>query len=90
METEARMQAFLTRLWELQAEAGLTDAELARKMGVDPALICRAKRDTTRTVGSKFLLGAGSVFTELGFVLFPDLSIITSDMSEIEDEEGAA
>lgn len=86
MDTEARMQTFLARLWELQADAGLTDADLARQMGVDQALISRAKRDHPKTVGSKFLLRAGTVFPELGFLLFPDLSNITTDMSPVKTE----
>lgn len=90
MDTEARTLAFLQRLWELQAEAGLTDAVLARRMGVDQALVCRAKRDKPRTVGSKFLLGAGSVFPELGLLLFPELSIMNDDFSEIEEERAAS
>ena len=86
MDAQARMQGFLSRLWTLQADAGLSDAELARKMGVDQALVSRAKHPGTKSVGSKFLLGAGSVFPELGFLLFPDLSIIQSDLSEVEEK----
>ncbi len=90
MDQETRMQAVLTRLWELQAEAGLSDADLARRMNVDQALISRTKRRRAKTFGMKFFLGAVEVFPELGFLLSSDLSIIRSDLPIVKDEEQAS
>lgn len=90
MDTAARLGAFLDRLWELQKAAGITDAELARRMHVDQALISRAKRPGAEpSFGMKFALGACDLFPELLFFLASDMSIITSDV-RIDTSEGAA
>ena len=83
------MQAFLQRLWDLQARASLSDAALAREMGVDQALISRAKRGPAKTVGIKFILGATDRFPELRRLLFPEVSIITSDVQKLTDERAS-
>lgn len=84
-----REQAFLTRLWELQAEAGLTDAALARELGVNQSHIWRAKNDPTRTFGIKFALGACDRFPELRTLLFGNVPIGQSNMT-VGTNEGAA
>ena len=83
------MQAFLQRLWELQAEAGLSDPALAREMGVNQSHVWRAKHDPTRTFGVKFLLGACSRFPELRFVLSGDIPIRTLECA-VENTEAAS
>lgn len=72
-----REQAFLTRLWELQAEAGLSDTALARELGVNQSHIWRAKNDPSRTFGIKFALGACDRFPELRDFLFGEMPIST-------------
>ena len=89
MDNAARMQAFLTRLWELQATAGLTDTALAREMGVNYSHVWRAKHDPSRMFGAKFILGACSRFPELGFVLSGDIPIRTLECA-VENTEAAS
>ncbi len=69
----SRERAFLAKLWEMQAEAGLSDAALARDMGVSHSHVSRAKHDPTRVFGVKFLLGACDRFPELAFFLSRDI-----------------
>lgn len=85
-----REATFLKRLSELQQDAGMTDADLARAMGVDQSLISRVKRSDPPTFGIKFALGACDRFPELRFLLFPDVPILTSDVPVLTDGEGAA
>ncbi len=85
-----REGAFLARLWELQAAAGKSDADLARAMGVDQSLISRVRRTDPPTFGIKFALGACEVFPELRFFLFPNIPILTDAVSIDTNGEGAA
>lgn len=86
---QSREHAFLTKLWELQAEAGLSDAALAREMGVSHSHVSRAKHDPTRTFGVKFLLGACDRFPDLALFLFHNMPIGTGNMT-VGTDEGAA
>jgi hypothetical protein len=86
MDNAARMQAFLTRLWELQDKAGLTDTALAREMGVNYSHVWRAKNDPYRPGGAKFILGACSRFPELSFVLSGDIPVRTVECADHPDE----
>jgi transcriptional regulator with XRE-family HTH domain len=40
---DGRHTTFLERLWELQAEAGLSDSELARRLGVQQSYVSRLR-----------------------------------------------
>lgn len=80
MNHVARQQEFLARLWELQGAARMSDAELARRIGVHQAAISRRRNGGARTLSTKFILGAVDTFPELGCILHPDLQIITSDL----------
>ena len=89
MQHTEREQAILRRLWELQADAGLSDAALARRLGVAQSNISRAKRCLNQSVSVKFLLGACSAFPALAFVVFPELQINTDNVHDCTDK-GAA
>lgn len=89
MQHRTREQAFLARLWELQAEAALNDAALARVVGVSSSNISRAKRRAHQTVSVKFMLAACDRFPELVFLLFPDLRI-RNGSDQIRIGKGAA
>lgn len=84
-------QAFLDRLWKLQDDAKLTDAQLAHEMGVNQSHIWRAKKDPSRTFGIKFARGAVRWRPELAFFLHPEMRIGHHDMPiSSKDGEGAA
>lgn len=90
MDHAARMQAFVKRLWELQDATHMTDAQLARRIGIHQAALSRLRNNEGHeTVGTKFLIGACSAFPELGFTLLPELQIITTPMQIDTDEEVA-
>lgn len=93
MQQQGREQTVLRRLWELQADAGLSDSALARRIGVDQSNVSRAKHgadNPDRSVSVKFLLGACDTFPELVFLLFPDLHARTGTMHRCTEQEGAA
>lgn len=87
--SDPRERAFLGRLWELQADAGLTDSALAREMGVNHSHVWRAKHDPTRTFGMKFLLGACDRFPELRFYLFAESPILSDACADGGKDEVA-
>lgn len=89
MQQQGREQAVLTRLWELQAEAGLSDAALARALMVAQSNVSRAKREADRSVSVKFLISACDAFPELVFLLFPNLHQCTTPVRKCTTE-GAA
>lgn len=86
---DTRERAFLDRLEQLQKAAGLSDTELARRMGVSYTMLWRAKNDDSRSFGLKFADGARSVFPELRGFLLGDSPIITVDALTGTDEGGA-
>lgn len=65
-------RAFLERLWQAQSEAGLSDAALAREIGVQHSTVWRAKYDPIRTFGLDFAIAACRRFPELGSLLLGD------------------
>ncbi len=71
-------EAFLARLWELQAEQGLSGSALARDLGVSPGYISRMKRGARgHRLSLNFAHRATQRFPELALFLTSDLPIIT-------------
>jgi hypothetical protein len=80
--SEEVTRKFLARLWALQAEAGLSNAELAERIGCDASYIShlRAWR-RRRRLGLDIALGAASVFPELrAFFLPSDFPVSNTDV----------
>lgn len=76
---------FLRALWVEQAEAGISDAQLARDLGCDRAYISRLKGDANRpsNISMEFAVRAGTRFPALRVLLnsfFPD------EMSKVDGE----
>jgi transcriptional regulator with XRE-family HTH domain len=74
--TEEMTRRFLTRLWELQADAGLTNAELARRLGCSASYIHHIKTGRPgrgKSLGLNLVLAAVSLFPELNSFLVADL-----------------
>lgn len=84
-----RKRAFLERLWDLQTEAGLSDAALARELGVRQSAICRAKQAIDRTFGLDFAMRAGDRFPELRALLFTESPIGINCVPTREDERAS-
>lgn len=72
--------AFLARLWELQAEHGLTGAALARELGISEPYLSRLKRGIRgQRLSVNFVHRAVQRFPELAFFLTSGLPIIKDD-----------
>lgn len=80
-------EVFLQHLWRLQAEAGISDAELARRMGHERSYISRLKSETdkTRNVSLSFAVRAVRLFPELRGVLD---SFLPQEVSEFTESLG--
>lgn len=88
--TEETTRAFLRRLWELQAERGLRNADLARALGISASYVSRLKsRPRVMRLGYAIALAAVREFPELGIFLRSDLPEIQEDRTIIKpaDEE---
>lgn len=86
-------RVFLDRLWQLQAEAGLSDPALAKELGVNHTTIYRLKQSGAARFNSRFFNAACARFPELGFSVPCDLRISTGTMRPVTDDgesEGAA
>lgn len=80
---EPREQAFLTRLWEIQAEHGLNDTDLARRLGVHASLLTHMKAGRKgRQLSLRFALAAVECFPVLRSFLLPDLTTISGPLTE--------
>lgn len=69
--SEEVTRAFLARLWELQAEAGMSNAELSRRLGCHPSYIRHLKIRDRRRIGLDIALNAASLFPELRRFFLP-------------------
>lgn len=76
--TEESTRRFLARLWALQAEAEMTNAELSRRLGCNPSYINHLKKGRPgrgKRVGLKFALAATHEFPELASLLLADFPV---------------
>lgn len=71
--------AFLTKLWEIQAGAGLNDLALAMRLGVNRSAISRLKSGQ-RGMGLRFAQAACAEFPALRFFLVGRLPKITDSV----------
>ncbi len=88
--SEETTQQFLQRLWELQAEAGLSNAALARVLGVSPSYIHHLRRGRPgrgRRIGLNVALAAASAFPELRIFLSTELPVGNTDVPTVNDQE---
>ena len=65
------MAPFLQKLWQLQRDRGLNDAELARRIGVNQSTISRMKHKERKTPGLRVALAMIREFPELAPFLTP-------------------
>ncbi len=74
--------AFLKRLWELQAEAGMSNAEVARILGCSPSYIRHMKAGRKgKQIGLSIALNAAQRFPELrSFFLPSELPVGNTDV----------
>lgn len=81
--------AFLARLWELQAEAGLNSAELARRLGCHPSYIHHLKAGRRTRIGLDIALNAANLFPELRrFFLSSELPVSNTPLPPGNEDEG--
>lgn len=83
-------KAFLMRLWELQSEAGISNADLARRLGCDPSYIrhMKAGRKGGR-IGLDIAMKASALFPELRrFFLPSELPVSNTEIPPREQDEG--
>jgi transcriptional regulator with XRE-family HTH domain len=68
-------RAFLARLWELQAAAGISNVDLARQLHVTPSYVSRLKRGerSGSAISLALALRACTVYPELRFFLSSDV-----------------
>lgn len=82
-------RAFLVRLWELQAEAGLTNAELARRLRCHRTYIRHLKTGARKRIGLDLALNAASLFPDLRrFFLSPELPTGNNPVPQSNEDEG--
>lgn len=77
-------EVFLQHLWRLQAAAGISDAELARRIGNERSYISRLKndREQTRNISLSFAVRSARLFPELRAVLD---SFFPAELSKLPD-----
>lgn len=68
---DADRARFLVRLWEVQAEAGLSGAALARLLNVDPSYIRLLKAGKRTRPSLEVIYTAARQFPELACFLLP-------------------
>lgn len=78
---------FLARLAQLQADAGLNDAALARRIGVSQSTISRLMKGEREQPHLRTLLAAIREFPELAVFVSGDVRQGTSMLPERTDEE---
>lgn len=76
---EQRERRFTDRLWQIQAERGLTDSDLGRLLGVHVSLINHMKADRRR-LGMKLAISAADHFPELRSLLFSNVPTGTDNV----------
>lgn len=77
-----RDRDFLVRLWTLQAEHGLNDTDLARRLGVDASLVTHMKAGRKgRRLSLRFARAAVACFPELRSFLLSDLTTISDPLT---------
>lgn len=88
--TEETTRQFLARLWELQADAGLKNSELATILGCTPSYIrhMKAGRKGSR-IGLNIALAAARRFPELRFFLSSDFPVGNTDVLPSNEGEDA-
>jgi DNA-binding transcriptional regulator LsrR (DeoR family) len=87
--TEQTTREFLARLWQLQAEHGIGNAELARRLGISPSYVRRLQtRANIRRLGYAIALAAAREFPELALFLRVDLPTSQCIVPICKDEEG--
>lgn len=91
MDRETTRQ-FLTCLWGLQAEAGLTNAALSRAIGCDDSYIRHLKTDRAgRPIGLAFVMAAVRRFPSLRCFLLPtELPVSNTVVPDSNDAEERA
>jgi plasmid maintenance system antidote protein VapI len=81
--SEEVTRAFLVRLWELQAEAGISNADLARRLGCHPSYIRHLKIGDRKRIGLDIALNAAKIFPELRhFFLSSELPVSNTDVPQ--------
>lgn len=79
---------FLARLWELQAEAGLSNGQLARLLGCSPSYVSHLRAGRRgRQVGLTLTLAAIRRFPDLGVFLTSELPTGTVELPSVTDRE---
>lgn len=78
---------FLSGLWRLQAERGLTDAALSRQLGVNQSTVHRLKNEPERRPGLRLALTIVREYPELAPFLGGDLRIGQCSIPIRQDEE---
>ena len=72
--SEKTTREFLQRLWEIQAERGISNSELSRMLGISPSYVRRLKtRENVKRLGWHIALAAVREFPELASFLGVDL-----------------
>lgn len=71
--TEATTTQFLTELWRLQEQRGLTDAEMARLLGISHPYLSRLKTGERKPRSLAIALSMVREFPELAPFLSSDL-----------------
>ena len=80
---------FLERLRELQREAGMTDAQVARALGYERSYLTRLKGGTRgRRLSLAFALKAAALFPELAVFLTPSITQVKPEYTSDTQEEG--
>lgn len=86
--TEDTTGKFLGRLWQLQAEAGLRDADLARILGCDPSYVRHLKAGRRKRLGLPIALRATVRWPELRSILVAEFPLGTDNVRPSNDAEG--
>lgn len=87
--SEAETKEFLTRLWEIQAERGLKNSQLAAILGCSPSYIRHLKRGRPgrgKRLGLNIALAAAREFPDLSFLLVAEFPVSNYDRDSGEPE----
>jgi hypothetical protein len=81
--------ALLDELWRIQKRRGLSDAALARTIGIDPSYLSRLKHTDSRNKrpGGRVVLAILTEFPELAPFLGSDVRIGKAILRERNDAE---
>jgi transcriptional regulator with XRE-family HTH domain len=84
--SEEVTRRFLARLWELQAEHGLKDAQLAAILGCTPSYLSHLRAwKRPRRLGLDFALAAARTFTDLRDVLLSELPVSNTALPPVDE-----